>query len=172
LSLPFEGKSFDIVCCQFGAMFFPDRVKGFSEARRVLKPGGRLLFNVWDRIEENLHALVSAEIIEGLFPGDQEMRFRAPFEMHDPALLQQLLAEAHFQKVRIEKKRLQADRVSARTVAIGLIRGTPRSLLIEKRGVSLDEVVEKLTNALTKIGGADPYRAHPQAVVVEARANA
>lgn len=172
VNLPFRDGEFGAVVCAFGIMFVPDKQAAFREARRVLKEGGILLFNVWDRIEENPHALVNAEIIEGLFPGDQEMQFRAPFEMHDPALLQQLLAEAHFQKVRIEKKRLQADRVSARTVAIGLIRGTPRSLLIEKRGVSLDEVIEKLTNALTKIGGADPYRAHPQAVVVEARANA
>ncbi|MGH8674449.1 MAG: hypothetical protein ACREVG_09085, partial [Burkholderiales bacterium] len=62
------------------------------------------------------------------------------------------------------------DGVSARTVAIGQIRGTPRSVLIEKRGVSLDEVIEKVTAALAKIGGADPYRAATQAVVVEARA--
>src|SRR3954452_24830453 len=56
LALPFEEGSFDVVCCQFGAMFFPDRHLGFSEARRVLKPGGSFVFNVWDRIEENVFA--------------------------------------------------------------------------------------------------------------------
>jgi ubiquinone/menaquinone biosynthesis C-methylase UbiE len=53
LALPFPDASFDVVVCQFGAMFFPDKVKGYAEARRVLKTGGRLVFNVWDRIEEN-----------------------------------------------------------------------------------------------------------------------
>jgi len=53
LALPFEDQKFDVVACQFGAMFFPDKVQGYREARRVLKPGGRFLFNVWDRISEN-----------------------------------------------------------------------------------------------------------------------
>ena len=168
--LPFRDGEFGAVVCAFGIMFVPDRQAAFREARRVLRDGGILLFNVWDRIEEIPHATVGAEVIEALFPGDEEMRFSIPYEMHDPALLRRLLTEAHFREVRIEKKRLQVGGVSARTVAIGMIRGTPRSLLIEKRGVPLDEVVEKTTAALAKIGGADPYRAHAQAIVVEARA--
>jgi hypothetical protein len=111
---------------------------------------------------------VNAQIVEGLFPGDPELRFRIPFEMHDPALLRQLLTGARFRETRIEKKRIQIDRVSARTVATGQIRGTPRSLLIEKHGASLEQVVEKVSAALTKMGGADPLRAPANAIVVEA----
>lgn len=172
VNLPFRDGEFGAVVCAFGIMFVPDKPAAFREARRVLKTGGSLLFNVWDRLEENPHAAANAEVLEGLFPNDQEMRSRVPFEMHDPALLRRLLAEARFQELRIEKKRLHVGGVSARTVAIGLIRGTPRSFLIEKRGIPLDRVIDKMTTALTKIGGADPYRAHVQAVVVEARANA
>jgi SAM-dependent methyltransferase len=168
--LPFGDGEFGAVVCAFGVMFVPDRQAAFSEARRVLKAGGTFLFNVWDRLEENPHAAVGAEVVEGLFPGDEEMRFRIPYEMHDPGLLRALLAATRFQVVRIEKKRIQIDRVSARTIATGQILGTPRSLLIEKRGVPLDQVVEKVAAALAKIGGADPYRAPAQAVVVEARA--
>src|ERR1044072_9346197 len=47
LALPFEDRSFDAVVGQFGAMFFPDKVEGYREARRVLKPGGRFFFIVW-----------------------------------------------------------------------------------------------------------------------------
>ena len=170
--LPFGDGEFGSVVCAFGVMFVPDKQALFREVRRVLKEGGIFLFNVWDRIEENPHAAVNAEVVEALFPGDEELRFRIPFEMHDPALLRRLLAGTRFREVRIEKKRIQVDRVSARSIAIGQIRGTPRSLLIEKRGASLDEVVEKVTAALAKIGGADPYRAPAQAIVVEARAEA
>ncbi|MGY4280915.1 ubiquinone/menaquinone biosynthesis C-methylase UbiE [Bradyrhizobium sp. LM2.7] len=53
-ALPFDDTEFDVVCCQFGAMFFPDRVKAYAETKRVLKPNGTFLFNVWDRIEENV----------------------------------------------------------------------------------------------------------------------
>jgi SAM-dependent methyltransferase len=168
--LAFRNGGFGALVCAFGVMFVPDKPAAFREAHRVLAKGGILLFNVWDRIEENPHGMAGAEVIEDLFPGDEEMRFRVPFEMYDTALLQQLLAETGFGEVRIEKVRHHVDGVSARTVAVGQVRGTPRSLLIEKRGVPLDTVVEKLAAALTKIGGADPYRAPAQAIVVEARA--
>jgi SAM-dependent methyltransferase len=167
--LPFGNGEFGAVVCAFGVMFVPDRQAAFREAYRVLKNGGIFLFNVWDRIEENPHAAINAQIVEGLFPGDEEMRFRIPYEMHDPALLQRLLADAGFREARLEKKQLPVDRVSARTVAIGQCRGTPRSLLIDKRGVPLDEVIEQVTAELTRTGGADPYRGVARAVVVEAR---
>jgi SAM-dependent methyltransferase len=167
--LPFRDGEFGAVVCSFGVMFVPDKNAAFSEARRVLKEGGVLLFNVWDRIEENPHILANAEVVEGLFPGDMEMRFRIPYEMYDPALLRSLLAQAGFEDVKIESKRVPITGASARTIATGQIRGTPRSLLIEKRGVPLDDVIEKVTAALTRIGGANPYRGVAKSIVVEAR---
>lgn len=171
-SLPFDASEFSAVVCAFGLMFVPDKRAVFREVRRVLKGGGTFLFNVWDRIEENPASAVNAEIIEGLFPGDAEVRFRTPYEMHDPAALRQLLFAAGFRQERIERKRIQIDGVSARTIALGQIRGTPRSLLIEKRGASLDDVVEKVAAALARMGGADPWRGAASALVVEARAGA
>ena len=67
-SLPFPDGAFDAVVCQFGVMFFPDRRQAYREARRVLKPGGRFIFNVWDKLEYNeFAALVTAAAIES-FP--------------------------------------------------------------------------------------------------------
>lgn len=168
--LPFEEGAFGAVVCQFGFMFVPDKKAAFREARRVLKDGGTLLFSVWDRIEENQHNLVIASVIENLFPGDDEIRFRVPYEMYDVALLRELLAEGRFEEKRIEKKRISINSVSARTLATGQVRGTPRALLLEKRGVSLDDVVDLVSAALAKAGGADPYRGSAQAIIVEARA--
>ena len=70
LALPFEDASFDVVCCQFGAMFFPDRVAGYREARRMLKPGGHFLFSVWDRIEQNVFADDVMKALAQMFPDD------------------------------------------------------------------------------------------------------
>jgi len=167
--LPFHDGEFGALVCGFGFMFVPDKNAAFGEARRVLREGGILLFNVWDRIEENPHIQANAEVVEGLFPGDAEMRFRIPYEMYDSTRLHGLLAQARFTDVKIEKKAVPLASVSARTIATGQIRGTPRSLLIEKRGVPLDEVIEKVTAALTRIGGADPYRGTAKAIVIEAR---
>jgi ubiquinone/menaquinone biosynthesis C-methylase UbiE len=169
-NLPFSDGEFGAVVCGFGFMFVPDKEKAFREARRVLTRGGILLFSVWDRIEMNPHHLACAEVLEGLFPGDEEMRFRFPYEMYDPALLQRLVTQAGFAHPALETKRFDVATVSARTIATGQIRGTPRSLLIEKRGVALDDVIEKVMAALAKRGGADPYRGPVQAVVAEARA--
>ena len=68
LALPFGDRSFDVVACQFGAMFFPDKVQGYKEARRVLRPGGRFLFNVWDRIAENEFADVVTQALAEALP--------------------------------------------------------------------------------------------------------
>src|SRR5262245_50546014 len=84
IALPFEDGSFDRVACQFGAMFFPDKVQGYQEARRVLKPGGHFFFNVWDRISENEFADVVTQALATLFPQDPP-RFmaRIPHGYHD-----------------------------------------------------------------------------------------
>jgi ubiquinone/menaquinone biosynthesis C-methylase UbiE len=68
MHLPFEGEVFDAVVCQFGVMFFPDKSKAFSEARRVLRSGGVFMFNVWDRIEENEFAHTVTKALGSLFP--------------------------------------------------------------------------------------------------------
>ncbi len=169
MALPYGDGEFGAVVCSFGFMFAPDKRVAFREAYRVLKDGGILFFNVWDRIEENSHVVIVGQVIEELFPGDKEMNFGTPYEMHDPTLLRQLLAEAGFRNVRIETRRIPVDRVSARTMATGIIRGTPRSLLFEKRGVSLDDVINKVSAALAKAHGADPYRGTAQALVLEAQ---
>ena len=97
LALPFQDQSFDVVACQFGAMFFPDKVQGYKEARRVLRPGGRFLFNVWDRISENEFAEVVTEALAELFPLDPP-RFmaRTPHGHHDVGKVREDLTAAGF----------------------------------------------------------------------------
>ena len=70
MELPFADASFDAVVCQFGVMFFPDKPKAFAESRRVLRPGGIFLFEVWDRIEENEFADAVTSALEPMFPDD------------------------------------------------------------------------------------------------------
>ena len=69
-ALPFEDTSFDAVVCQFGVMFFPDKQAGFREALRVLKPGGRFLFNVWDSLDRNEVSRIVSEAAGKAFPND------------------------------------------------------------------------------------------------------
>lgn len=167
-ALPFEDASFGTVLCAFGFMFAPDRQAALREARRVLVAGGLLAFSVWDRIEDNPHALANAQVVEALFPGDPQLKFRTPYEMHEEEGLRALLAGAGFADVRITTRSRPLAGVDPRVLASGQIRGTPRGALLAERGVSLDEVVARVAAALVRQGG-DPYAGHAQAKLVLAR---
>ena len=103
LALPFQDQAFDVVACQFGVMFFPDKVQGYQEAQRVLRPGGRFLFNAWDRISENVFAQVVTEALGGLFPRDPPLFMaRTPHGYHDIEKIRAELAAAGFASVAAE----------------------------------------------------------------------
>jgi ubiquinone/menaquinone biosynthesis C-methylase UbiE len=124
LELPFENGVFDVVCCQFGAMFFPDRTAGYREARRVLKPGGHFLFSVWDRIEENVFADDVTNALAEIFPNDPP-RFlaRTPHGYHDTALIRNQLNEAGFADVKIDTKPSKAARPRLSFLPLHTVRG-------------------------------------------------
>ena len=134
LALPFENATFDLVCCQFGAMFFPDRIAGYREAKRVLKPGGHFLFNVWDRIEENVFANDVTNALAEIFPDDPP-RFlaRTPHGYHDTALIRRELESAGFSRVAIETRAEQSRASSPRLPAVGYCQGTVLRTEIEAR---------------------------------------
>src|SRR5262249_40407455 len=100
LALPFADQSFDAVACQFGAMFFPDKLQGFKEALRVLMPGGHYFLRVWDKISENEFADVVTEELAKLFPQDPP-RFmaRTPHGHHDVEPIRRDLEAAGFTNV-------------------------------------------------------------------------
>jgi ubiquinone/menaquinone biosynthesis C-methylase UbiE len=133
-TLPFDDATFDLVCCQFGVMFFPDRLSGYREAKRVLKPGGSFLFNVWDRIEENVFADDVTNALAEIFPGDPP-RFlaRTPHGYHDAALIRSELEKAGFSRVAIETRAEQSRAPSPRHPAVAYCQGTPLRNEIEAR---------------------------------------
>jgi len=117
LALPFAAESFDVVVCQFGTMFFPDKPKAFAEARRVLRTGGVLLLSVWDRIEDNEFADVVTEALAARFPDDPP-RFlaRTPHGYHDRAAISDDLERGGFPSIAsfetiAERSRHSGDRV-------------------------------------------------------------
>jgi ubiquinone/menaquinone biosynthesis C-methylase UbiE len=132
-ALPFEDGRFDLVVCQFGAMFFPDRVGAYREARRVLRPGGAFLFNVWDRIEANPASKLLSDAVAALFPDDPpSFLVRVPFGYHDKAAVEADLRAAGFAEVASETV-AKRSRGSAATVAPGLCEGSPLRSEIEAR---------------------------------------
>ena len=170
-ALPFEDAAFDVVCCQFGAMFFPDRPSGYREARRVLSPGGCFVFNVWDRIEENVFADDVTNALAELFPNDPP-RFlaRTPHGYHDTALIRSDLAKAGFSNVTIETSAEESRAPSPRQVAVAYCQGTPLRNEIEARGADkLEAATEHAASAIARKHGSGEVAAKIQAHVIMAR---
>jgi SAM-dependent methyltransferase len=169
--LPFGDAAFGAVVCAFGVMFVPDKAACFREARRVLRKGETFLFDVWDGLENNPHGRVAAEVIEALLPDDPAATFGSiPYHFNDRATIGRLLEDAAFAPARIDTVRTACTCPSARDFATGQLRGTPRSLILQERGIPVDGVIEKVAAALARVGGAAPFKYTAQAVVVEARA--
>ena len=145
LELPFADGSFDVVVCQFAVMFFPDKVAGFAEARRVLRPGGRFLFNAWDRIEANEFAHVVTEAAASIFPDDPP-RFlaRTPHGYHDVEMIVSDLDKAGFSKISIATLEKTSVAPSPHHAALAYCQGTPLRNEIETRDASL---LENVTDA-------------------------
>lgn len=138
MQLPFANETFDAVLCQFGVMFFPEKSKAFSEARRVLRPGGIFIFNVWDRIEVNEFADTVTTALESVFPNDPP-RFlpRTPHGYHDQSTIERDLANGGFTKsAKIETVVARSRAESFRMPAIAYCQGTPLRNEIEARDAS------------------------------------
>ena len=156
LALPFESATFDLVCCQFGVMFFPDRSSGYREARRVLKRGGHFLFNVWDRIEENVFADDVTNALAKVFPNDPP-RFlaRTPHGYHDTALIRSELVDAGFSHVMIETKAEQSRAVSPRIPAVAYCQGTVlRSEILARDAGMLDAATDFVASTIADRHGS------------------
>lgn len=118
LALPFRDASYDVVACQFGAMFFPDRVAGYREALRVLRPEGAFVFSVWDRISANPVADVVTSAV-GL-----DFLARTPHGYYEPSQIEADLEAAGFGEVVIEVLG-GTSRCTAREGAVAYCQGTP-----------------------------------------------
>jgi len=151
MQLPFPDASFDVVACQFGAMFFPDRPHAFAEARRVLAPGGRLFFNAWDRIETNDFTFVVSQAVAALFPDDPP-RFleQTPHGYHDTAAIRRDLAAGGFDaQAAIETVTLRSRAASPSVPATAFCQGTPLRNEIEARhGPGVLEATDAATRAI------------------------
>ena len=170
MQLPFPDASFDAIVCQFGAMFFPDRMRGYAEARRVLRSGGRFIFNVWDRIEENEFALVVTEALASEFPADPP-RFlaRTPHGYADVARIRDDLTAAGFGSIAIETLATTSKASSPRDVAVAFCQGTPLRNEIEARDTSrLEEATQAAADAVARRFGSGAVEGRMSAHVITA----
>jgi SAM-dependent methyltransferase len=169
-ALPFDAGAFDVVVCGFGVMFMPDKQAAYREARRVLRPMGRFMFTVWDRLETNPLMRIADETVAGLFPDDPpHFLARTPCGYTDKARIERELREVGFATVGIEEVRRETDVSSAGEPAMGLAQGTPLRGEIEARDPdSLVRATDAVAAAMRERFGDGPFRTPLQALLVTA----
>jgi SAM-dependent methyltransferase len=171
LNLPYEDASFDTIICQFGVMFYPDRLKGYQEAHRVLKPGGTLIFNVWDHIRENKFAEIATKAAAEIFPDDPPLFLaRTPHGYHDADKICAELKQGGFVDITYETKADISRAPSPRHPAIAYCQGTPLRSEIENRGAEeLQTVTDRAAELIEAQYGAGSVEAKIQALIFTAK---
>jgi ubiquinone/menaquinone biosynthesis C-methylase UbiE len=169
--LPFPDGAFDAMVCQFGVMFFPDKQQAYAEARRVLKPDGRFVFNVWDKIEYNEFADLVTAALADVFPDDPP-RFlaRTPHGYHRTDEIVAALRQAGFTQVSADTVTRRSVAPSCRDPAIGYCQGTPLRNEIEQRDAArLAAATEIAAARISARFGSGPVDGMIQAHVITAR---
>lgn len=169
-ALPYGDAAFDAVVCQFGAMFFPDRVAAYREARRVLRPAGRFLFSTWDRVEHAPVAQVALEVLSRLFkPAGTWFLERTPHGHFDAEVIRRDLRAAGWGPITIETVTQTGRAASARSAAVALCQGTPMRAEIEAFGAdALATATDAVEAGIAARFGDGPFEAPCRALVMEA----
>jgi ubiquinone/menaquinone biosynthesis C-methylase UbiE len=134
MELSFGDAQFDLMVCQFGVMFFPDKPAAFREASRVLRPGGRYVFNVFSAMQENPYSQVAYGIPAQFFPGEPPGFYKVPFHYGNPEKVREDLKAAGWQDVTHETIQLKKKLVNPEGFARGLVYGNPLIDEIRNRG--------------------------------------
>jgi ubiquinone/menaquinone biosynthesis C-methylase UbiE len=171
MDLPFPDDTFDLVLCQFGAMFFPDRVQAYTEARRVLREGGTFIFNMWDRIEANEFADMVTRSMAEIYPKDPPgFLARTPHGHYDPDIYRAELAQAGFEETEVESLETESVAPNAGVVAFAYCQGTPlKSEIEDRQPPGLVETTTHAEEALRRQFGSGEVRGRIAGFVVTAR---
>ena len=166
-ALPFADASFDTVICQFSAQFFPDKEKSYREAYRVLSPGGRYVFSVWDGDYNRAPGRIADEVAAQFFPTDPPQFYRVGTGYNKIDPIKDSLSDAGFIELRIAVLTREKQVADIGTFAHALVYGNPLIDMIRTRGgVDPDQVANALGEALAREFG-NPALLPLQAILFE-----
>ncbi|HWC35034.1 MAG TPA: class I SAM-dependent methyltransferase [Mycobacteriales bacterium] len=156
MALPFEAGEFDAVVCQFGVMFFPDKVAGFAEARRVLAPGGAFHANSWGPLETHEFEGAYMTAVRAAIPDDPpDFLATVPHGYPDPERFAADARSAGFTTVDVDSVTLRTGTLTPYDAAMGYCGGTPMRAGLEGRG-DLTELSVAIARETERILGRDP----------------
>jgi ubiquinone/menaquinone biosynthesis C-methylase UbiE len=163
--LPFPDGSFDVVYCQLGLQFFPDRAAALHEMRRVSSANGRLALMVWRGIQESPGFAVLADALEKHIGLAAAAIMRAPFGLSNADELEALVRAAGFQDVVVLQRNGTVRFPSVERFVLSYIAGSPLAGPVSKaddaaREALITDVRNALRNYTSNTGLAFPIAAH------------
>jgi len=171
MALPFGDAEFDLIVCQFGVMFFPDKAASFREAARVMRSGGRYIFNTWGAMEANPFSMIAHEVTARFFPEDPPGFYKLPFSYHDPDAVKRDLAAAGWVDVEHDTIPLRKTVTDMAGFARGMVFGNPLIDEIRTRGgADANEVMAAIIEEFSERMGPTPFTMPLQATVFTGRA--
>lgn len=169
VELPYTDATFDLVVAQFGVMFYSDRMKAYREALRVLRPGGRLVFTCWNKLEANPAARITQHVVERFFPVDTPAFYTVPFAYHDRDLIREEVRTAGFTHIALALEVPTGHAITAAAAAQGLLEGSPiHTAIMDRDPDVLPAMRELLAADLAAEFGNKNLRVPLSAWVVEA----
>ena len=157
MALPFEDADFDLVICQFGVMFFPDKQASYREAGRVLRSGGRYLLNVWGSMAENPFSECANDVTKHFFPDDPPGFYKVPFGYAEQSTVMADMKAGGLQNITCETITFQKDVADWALFAHGIVYGNPLIAEIKARGgVEPEEVEQSVLSSLRERFGPEP----------------
>jgi ubiquinone/menaquinone biosynthesis C-methylase UbiE len=168
-NLPYIHQQFDLVVCQYGIMFFQDKLKALKEVLRVLLPGGRFYFNTWDRIEYNAIADVTRQTMQEIFPDDPPAFIeKGPYSFYDIESIEQLLEDAGFTHIAIETVAKTSIAATPEDAMTGFLDGTTLNAYLKERSAKEADVRKRFRELLVQRYGEKNLELPMQAFVCEA----
>jgi SAM-dependent methyltransferase len=131
--------SFDRVISRNGTMFFGDPPAAFANLARMLRPGGRLVMQVWQPYAEQEWLRTFREVAGPVPPLPTEGP--TPVSLGDPAKIERILTAAGFAPPRIDghaEPMLFGDAAQAEAMALSIVGGTLEGLDPDRRTAALD----------------------------------
>ncbi|HLZ16640.1 MAG TPA: methyltransferase domain-containing protein [Cyclobacteriaceae bacterium] len=167
-AIPYEQDLFDTVVCQFGLMFATDKSKAVTEMHRVLKKGGKLLFNVWAPIADNPVWKIYTTLISRLFPNTPLNNAAGPFSMSDENYGSSLLKQAGFTRYEVESVSKTGICDTASNAATGFTLGSPIYNVMKNDPSMVERFRDALEEAIVLELGNHPVRSPLRSLVFSA----
>lgn len=163
--LPFAEGTFDVVLCQQGLQYFPDRQKAMKEMARVLAPGGRIALNVWGALERQPFFVALVDAIATFLGADARSALELPFSLNTAEELRKLAQDARLRNIRVRFEHRTTRYPTAAGLVTGFTGATPvtaqfLALSDDRRQAFVAHVVERIANYVDDAGLAVPQENH------------